>query len=74
MHFKIYYGDGSVFEGRPEDAPATGVQAIAWNDPTKGSLDLGRIVMQEWDIYIYSDHVGCVVDLNIFSIMEAWAY
>jgi len=56
--FRIYYGDGSVFDGQPEDAPTTNVQAIAWNDPQKGVLNLGRVVLLEWDIYIYSDHVG----------------
>jgi hypothetical protein len=57
-NFIIYYGDRSTFQGRPEDAPSQNVQAIAWNDPTKGNQDLGRVVMYEWDIYIYSDHVG----------------
>jgi len=56
--FKIYYGDGLVYEGQPEHAPAHNVQAIAWNDPVRGPLDLGRVVITEWDIYIYSDHVG----------------
>lgn len=56
--FKIYYGDETIFSGRPEDAPNVNVQAIAWNDPTKGPEALGRVVLHEWDIYIYSDHVG----------------
>jgi len=56
--FKIYYGDGIVWSGEPENAPPYNVQAIAWNDPERGIEDLGRIVMVEWDIYIYSDHVG----------------
>ncbi len=56
--FKIYYGDGTVWSGRPEDAPAQGVQAIAWNDPKRGASSTGRVVLHEWDIYIYSDHVG----------------
>ena len=56
--FRIYYGDHSTYEGRPEGAPAQNVQAIAWNDPVKGAADLGRVVMHEWDIYIYSDDIG----------------
>lgn len=56
--FRIYYGDHSIYEGEPEGAPAQNVQAIAWNDPTKGARDLGRVVLHEWDIYIYSDDIG----------------
>lgn len=58
MNTVIYYGDGTTFSGRPEDAPPENVQAIAWNDPDKGAGDLGRVVLFEWDIYIFSDHVG----------------
>ena len=56
--FIIFYGDDSTFSGEPEDAPSQNVCAIAWNDPTKGANDLGRVVMHEWDIYIYSDDIG----------------
>ena len=52
---RIYYGDGSVYEGPPEDAPTQNVQAIAWNDPERGAADLGRVVLSQWDLYIYSD-------------------
>ncbi len=54
----IYYGDGSTFEGNPEDAPTDNVQAIAWDDPVRGTGDIGRIVLSEWDLYIYSDDIG----------------
>ncbi len=57
-HFRIYYGDGSVYEGIPEDAPPEDVQAIAFNDPIHGPGDTGRVVLAEWDFYIYSDPVG----------------
>ena len=57
--FRIYYGDGGEsYVGAPEDAPCQNVQAIAWNDSTKGYRDLGRVVLSEWDIYIYSDDIG----------------
>ena len=56
--FRIYYGDRSIFEGEPENAPAQNVQAIAWNDPVKGARDVGRVVLDQWDIYIYSDDIG----------------
>lgn len=58
LDFRIYYGDGTTFEGLPENAPSHNVQAIIWNDSVRGPEDLGRVVMSEWDIYIYSDHVG----------------
>lgn len=58
LPFTIYYGDGATYIGKPEGAPAHNVQAIAWDDPDKSNQSLGRVVISEWDIYIYSDHVG----------------
>ena len=58
LDFRIYYGDGSTYEGEPEGAPAQNVQAIVWNDPESGAQDLGRVVLHQWDIYIYSDDIG----------------
>lgn len=34
--WRIYYADGSTFEGRPEDAPGVGVIVIAQHDPHSG--------------------------------------
>jgi hypothetical protein len=60
MIFRIYYGDGTWWQGdTPEDIERKNdVQCIAWNDPVKGNLDTGRVVYTEWDIYMYSDHIG----------------
>lgn len=55
---RIYYGDNTIYQGEPEGAPAQNVICIAWNDPTKGARDLGRVVLEQWDIYIYSDDIG----------------
>lgn len=56
--FRVYYGDGSVFEGvRPEDAPTHDVQVIAYEDPERGVLEVGRVLLYNWDFYIYSDRV-----------------
>lgn len=57
--FRVWYIDGSTFDGRPEDA-RTNLPAvcIASNDRTKGNQNIGRPVLREWDIYIYSDSVG----------------
>ncbi len=56
--FRIYYAHTPIYQGEPENAPTQGVQAIAWNDPERGTEDLGRVVLFDWDIYIYSDHIG----------------
>ncbi len=61
MNFRIYYGDGSMYEGDVDNIPKDNtddVQVIAWNDPVKGAADLGRVTITEWDIYIYSDPIG----------------
>lgn len=59
IDFRIYYADGSVHAGpEPEDVPQGFVVAIASNDPTRGAGDIGRYVLVEFDIYIYSDPVG----------------
>ena len=51
MRFKIYYGDGSVYEGPIEDAPAVDVQVIAIADQRGSSYELGRKVLKGWDWY-----------------------
>lgn len=58
LEFRIYYGDGSTYEGNPEDAPSRNVQCIAWPDKKAGSGNLGRYVVHSWDFYIFSDTVG----------------
>lgn len=59
--FRIYYGDGTAYEGGLAGIPqrnTDNAQVFAWNDPEKGAGDLGRVVIKEWDIYIYSDDLG----------------
>ena len=56
--FRIYYSDGSTFEGEPEDAPAEHVQCVAFNDPDLGYETVGRRVLRDWDIFIYSEGIG----------------
>ena len=59
MMFRVYYGDGTIFAGdNPEDAPTQNVQCIAWNDPIRGVANTGRIVLHDYDLYIYSDKTG----------------
>lgn len=54
--FRIYYGDGTVYEGPPEGAPVQNVQCIAQADHITETGTIGRYVMHSWDFYIYSDH------------------
>jgi len=58
--FRVYYGDGTVYEGDNPDLiqKLDDVQCVAWDDPTRGSGDIGRIVLHEWDMYIYSEDIG----------------
>lgn len=59
MLFRVYYGDGSMVESDdPASVPVDNVQAIAWNDPTRGYGDIGRVVLREWDFYLWTEAVG----------------
>lgn len=58
--FKIYYSDGTTFEGEPEDAPTDGVQCIVIPPPkpdTETEYYRHRIIA-EADMYVYSDQIG----------------
>jgi hypothetical protein len=44
--WRVYYGDGSTFDGDPSEAPALNVQAIAVADPV-----VGRFVWSARDFY-----------------------
>lgn len=65
--FRIYYGDGSFFEGRPEDAPVHNVQCIALDDADEAFGQRGRIVMEGWDLFIYTDAVEGWVGTNKYA-------
>lgn len=58
MDFRIYYGDGTTYEGSPEGSPSQNVQAIAWDDIDDRAANIGRVVLCEWDFYIYSEGIG----------------
>ena len=53
--FRIYYGDGTIFEGTPENAPVDDVQVIAYDDPDQGGK---RCTVYNHDMYVYSDVGG----------------
>lgn len=48
MSYRIYYGDGSTYDGDPESAPGLGVVVVAQDDP-----DVGRMLMCRWDFYCW---------------------
>ena len=56
--FRIYYSDGSTHDGDPESAAGEHVQCIALDDPSRGAENIGRIVLRDWDIFIYSEGIG----------------
>jgi len=53
MDCKIYYGDGSTFEGPPRDAPPINVQCIALADGSASNYNVGRLILHSWDFYLY---------------------
>lgn len=58
MRFKIFYGDGSVYDGPVEDAPPVDVQVIAVADQRGSPYELGRKILKGWDWYaFYPDDV-----------------
>ncbi len=62
MNARIYYGDDFIYEGDAAGSPSgkehDGVQYIVSNDPDKSSQALGRVILSEWDIYMYSSDLG----------------
>lgn len=48
MNWRIYYGDGSTYDGEPFAAPSLNVQAIAQLDD-----EVGRHVIAGFDFYWY---------------------
>jgi hypothetical protein len=62
MKWRVYYGDGSTFDGVPEDAPTWDVQAIV-----QPHIESGRYIICLYDYYIYRegrwfgvDNVGAI--------------
>ncbi len=60
LGFMIYYGDGTTFEGKPEDAPTENVQCIviAPAHPTTEKAFYRHRILSEADMYVYSDPIG----------------
>ncbi len=65
MDYRIYYGDGTIYEGTREtfdDAPVLDVQAIVVKDIAEYKHDSGRLVFYSWDFYLYEDGQWCGVN------------
>ena len=56
----IYYGDRSIYRGRPEDAPNQNVQGIIIPPikPTTADAFYRHRLISECDLYVYDDAAG----------------
>ena len=53
--WRIYYGDGSTYDGPVADAPPVDVQCIVKTDVRGSPYEVGRLVCHSFDYYIYAD-------------------
>jgi hypothetical protein len=51
---RVFYGDGSVFDGEPEDAPKLNVQCVVTPDDSRPEYNVKWLVLHEWDFYLFS--------------------
>ena len=60
LKWKIYYGDGSVFSGNPEDAPERDVQVIVQEDSEVGwtTIHVRDFYVWKWDQWLGVDLFG----------------
>lgn len=73
----MYYGNGDTFDnsdGSPENAPKLNTQCIVTND--KGSKtfkaveEVGKLVLHDWDYYIYTDKMGWFGVRNLVDLVD----
>ena len=72
MSFRIYYGDGTTFSGRPEDAPTENVQCIVIPPikPTTATEYHRHRLVREHDMYIYTDEIGCWIGVTKYEDLK----
>lgn len=80
VNWRIYYGDGSVYDntyGKPEYAPKLNVQCVVVNDQGTHSYDkelqsmeVGRLVLHDWEYYIYMDDTGWFGVNNLVDMVD----
>lgn len=52
---RIYYGDGSVYEGDPKTAPRLNVQVVVCEDSSINGYQVGHLCLHSWDYYLRVD-------------------
>lgn len=62
VEFRIYYGDGSTYEGPIAGASPVDVQCIVVPDCRGSAYEVGRLVLHSWDFYLYAE--GSWLGLN----------
>ena len=63
MNWRVYYDDGSTFEGLPHDAPAFGVLGIRQAPPGDRQL-ITR------DFYLYREDYGCWIEVDRDGLVD----
>ena len=68
LRWRIYYGDGSTFDsslGKPDDAPAFGVQTVVEQDDS-----VGRTILAGFDWYYYHVESGKWWGSDIHGLLD----
>lgn len=58
LEWRIYYGDGSTYDGPLESAPVVNVQVIVVNDKAPNRKNVGRLMLFGFDYYLYREKEG----------------
>ena len=80
IKWRIYYGDGSVYDdsyGKPQFAPKVNVQCVVVNheasrayDAELDVLDVGRLVLHDWEYYIHHKTMGWIGLKNTVDLLD----
>jgi len=67
MDWRIYYADGSTFEGKPENAPGLGVIVIVQKHK---DTQIGSYLQHQSDYYVWAEGYwwGC----DLFRLWQYW--
>lgn len=61
MEWRIYYSDGSTFDntqGAPWECPDKPICVIVERDRDPSIYNVGRLLIHQFDQYMFSDHIG----------------
>lgn len=74
MH-RLWYGDGSTYDGPPELAPGWGLQVIGQPDRTQGTGNVGYLLLHGYDWYFWrtdtQEWMGCAGNTSILDLILA---